>query len=418
MRGILRESPATCGFCVAWAVVYVAMILHQRELVVAAPWANLLANGRISPVESHLFGDLTSSELYAGMLWRTVTATFVHYALLHILLNIYGMFQIGRVIEDLYGSKTFCLIYLVIAFFGNLFAGLLRPFSMGERAWMTQSGGGSTVLFGLVGLCAVYGWSSRTRVGDYILKQMIILLIMNGFLGLFFPVIDNLAHLGGAAAGAAMGLFQNLLARPLGRRIAEILGQISIGAIAAAVLIQVGFARRELALSEQLRLLDAEIAWRKVQLDTLKSLRVAYHEMFLLHERPARITVGAATGPIELARTVEITDETKEQALRLHMLEILRSLRILEAMPLPGGLTAAYERERALASRSLVKSPNPDELGEFERSFQTLNNRITEIVGEVTNEAGKAVSRLARPEPPAWAFRRAPANSAATAGEY
>jgi hypothetical protein len=84
----------------------------------------------------------------------------------------------------------------------------------GAAPELIPSGGGSTILLGLLALAAVVGWRSRTRVGSHLQKQMVLLLGLTAVMGLGMPgLVDNFGHLGGAIAGGLIGLFDRPLAR-------------------------------------------------------------------------------------------------------------------------------------------------------------------------------------------------------------
>ena len=52
------------------------------------------------------------------------------------------------------------------------------------------------MVLGLVALCAVVGWRSRTRIGAFLRSQMVGLLIATAVLGQMVPIIDNWGHAG------------------------------------------------------------------------------------------------------------------------------------------------------------------------------------------------------------------------------
>ena len=54
------------------------------------------------------------------------TATFVHYNLLHIGLNVIGLYALGRIVESWYGTGPLLTIYVLIAALGNTIA-VLAP---------------------------------------------------------------------------------------------------------------------------------------------------------------------------------------------------------------------------------------------------------------------------------------------------
>jgi rhomboid protease GluP len=196
-----RDFPATIAICLIWIAVFAAMAACQLADGGSLPWTRWLFSGI---GDGHRFGDLTLPEVRRGEIWRLITCTFVHYSILHIGLNLFAMYQLGTLVESWYGSPQFVFIYGVIAGFGNLIAVLVRSYNgWGPRV---HSGGGSVVILGLVGLCAVVGWRLRARMGPLLYRQMVGVLIVTALLGIALPrYIDNWGHAGGALVGAVLG---------------------------------------------------------------------------------------------------------------------------------------------------------------------------------------------------------------------
>jgi membrane associated rhomboid family serine protease len=202
----LKDFPATMALGAAWVILFGWMVLASF----GSPYPPTIAQILYKNVGgAHRFGDMTLAELYRGELWRTVTCTFVHYNILHIGMNLYGLYQLGCLVESWYGSAQFVSIYLLIGGGGNLLSGLIRR-ALGSNPEI-HSGGGSTVVLGLVALCAIVGWRSKTRVGDYLRRQMVGILLLTALLGMALPIIDNWGHAGGALVGAAIGFAHRLL---------------------------------------------------------------------------------------------------------------------------------------------------------------------------------------------------------------
>lgn len=207
----IREYPGTSILAASWVVVYLVMVLAQWQGWTPSPEksadAGPLGIGAISQQTGQMFGAWNSAEILCGQVWRTILATFVHFGLIHIALNMFGMIQLGQLIEEWYGPKLLIAIVILIGFLGNGMASLARPLigSNNPAVLMITSGGGSTVVFGLIGLIAVVGLRSRSRMGKYLYNQMIGLLVFNLMIGLTIPQIDNYAHAGGALAGALIG---------------------------------------------------------------------------------------------------------------------------------------------------------------------------------------------------------------------
>jgi rhomboid protease GluP len=204
-----REFPATTSFCLIWIAVFTAMAAIQIADGASIPWTRWLFSGIGG---GHRFGDLTLPEIARGEVWRLVTCTFVHYSILHIGLNLLAMYQLGTMVESWYGSPQFVFIYGVIASLGNLIAIAVR--AANSSGPPVHSGGGSVVILGLVGLGAVVGWRLHSPMGTLLYRQMVIVLVLTGLVGIALPrYIDNWGHAGGALVGALVGFGHKLLLR-------------------------------------------------------------------------------------------------------------------------------------------------------------------------------------------------------------
>ncbi len=237
----VRECPATWTLAASWVLVFALMHLVQWRLGIPMPdggFANPLA---ISPQVGHRFGDMTWSEVRHGEVWRLITATFIHFSLVHVGMNAFGMIKLGQLMEPWYRSGPFLAVCITIGGLGNLVGGLMRQgITLGktalvgsrvaktwpgwfeittgadgfDRAFSIPSGGGSTILLGLLGLGAVVGWRSKTRIGSFLRDQMITMLGFTAVLGIvLYNLIDNYGHAGGAVVGAAIGFVHRPLLR-------------------------------------------------------------------------------------------------------------------------------------------------------------------------------------------------------------
>lgn len=259
-----RECPGTAALAASWVLVFVLMILVQRHLGIQVPGGAMGDPLPASTIVSHRFGDMTWAEVRRGEVWRAVTATFVHFGLIHVSLNVLGLINLGRLIEPWYRTGPFLAICLAIGGLGNLAGGAIRQVAAASRPWLSStavcrhwpglldrlipggpagpsqipSGGGSTILLGLLALGAVVGWRSRTRIGLFLSRQMTVLIVLTGVLGLaMYKLVDNYGHLGGAIVGAAIGLAHRPLVRLADRPAFRRLAWASAGLVMAACLV-------------------------------------------------------------------------------------------------------------------------------------------------------------------------------------
>jgi len=62
------------------------------------------------------FGPATKD----GEWWRLATAMFLHFGLVHLAMNMWALWEGGRLVERLYGSGRFAVAYFISGLAGNL----------------------------------------------------------------------------------------------------------------------------------------------------------------------------------------------------------------------------------------------------------------------------------------------------------
>jgi membrane associated rhomboid family serine protease len=264
------RAPATWVIGIAWVFVLVAMSLRQGSLPIHYNPIRVT----VDRATSHEFGDLTGLEVLDGQWWRTVTASFVHYNIWHLGLNLLALLSLGWIVENWYGTGAFVAIYVAIA-------GLSNALAVAARLAMRypqdiHSGGGSVVLFGLVTLVAVGGWRSRTRFGDFVRSRMVFCLIVNAAICyLLRHSLDNFAHATGALVGALIGLAHPWLRRLSGTVPGTIAGVAGAVVLAVCIADLVREDRRESA--ERARIQRVLGAWT----DSINAIQVRIQERVL-----------------------------------------------------------------------------------------------------------------------------------------
>ncbi len=81
-----------------------------------------------------------------GRIWQLLTATFLHAGLLHILLNMWFLWLVGREMESLYGSRDFLAFYLAAAVVSTLGWAAIQAFQPGPHYMLGASGAVMAVL--------------------------------------------------------------------------------------------------------------------------------------------------------------------------------------------------------------------------------------------------------------------------------
>jgi rhomboid protease GluP len=143
-----------------------------------------------------------------GEWWRLLTSAFLHVGVLHLLFNLWVLFEAGRLVERLYGNGYFAFIYAASALTGSLSSIL----------WYEQriSVGASGAIFGVYGALIAYLIMRRHTLPPAIIRNLLTIAVL--FIGVSMAYglsqqgIDNAAHAGGLVGGFLLGI---PLSRPL-----------------------------------------------------------------------------------------------------------------------------------------------------------------------------------------------------------
>lgn len=149
------------------------------------------------------WGASSASEtLVSSQYWRLLTCCFVHAGILHLAINMYVLRDIGREVENAYGSVRFSFVYLTSAVGGALTSIFSNP--------LLVSAGASGAIFGSFGAMLAIVWKRPESFpkGYLILHGKIVLFLI--LYSVIFSFIDkntdNAAHFGGFIIGFLAGL--------------------------------------------------------------------------------------------------------------------------------------------------------------------------------------------------------------------
>ena len=144
-----------------------------------------------------------------GEFWRLWTVTLVHggdpgeplFALLHLGFNMYALYLTGPLVEQIYGPIRMVVFYLVAALGGSV-----ASFAFGEAEGGVGASGAIFGIFGVLFVASRFHLPMLDRRGMALLRQVGSLIVINILIGFSLGFVDNVAHLGGLAAGLLMGV--------------------------------------------------------------------------------------------------------------------------------------------------------------------------------------------------------------------
>jgi rhomboid protease GluP len=143
------------------------------------------------------FGAMSGPLIIKGQYWRFITPLFLHVGIIHLGFNSYALYQLGTVIETIYGRAKYVALFMLSGISGSIMS------FMFTRA---VSAGASGAIFGLLGSLLYYG---RKRPGLFkkgFTANIISIIAINLVIGLTYPGIDNYAHIGGLIGGYAVSV--------------------------------------------------------------------------------------------------------------------------------------------------------------------------------------------------------------------
>jgi len=185
---VTPSSPITTGLIGLNGLVFVIMVLRGVSPLLP------------SPEQAIAFGANVGSLTFNGQWWRLLTSMFVHFGIVHIGLNMWCLWNLGRAAEQLMGRASYLLAYFVSGIFSSIASVYWHP--------MGASAGASGAIFGMAGVLVSYVYLKKTPSHLTINKKML------GSLGTFIaynlafgalPGISNAAHIGGLVMGLAVG---------------------------------------------------------------------------------------------------------------------------------------------------------------------------------------------------------------------
>ena len=183
----LREIPVTASLIAANLLAALAVFVH---------WGTTSDLGALIQA-----GANVKAAVAEGEVWRLASSMFLHVGLLHLGINVYGLWVLGRLVEQMVGSLRFFVLYV-----GAGLTGSAASYFLGGAS---TSVGASGAIFGLLAAAvvelAIHRKSYPRRWSGALLGMLLFLGVANVAIGFIYEVIDQSAHLGGLVGGALLG---------------------------------------------------------------------------------------------------------------------------------------------------------------------------------------------------------------------
>lgn len=187
-----KTTPITYLLVTANIVIF-GLIVFMTE------WTSLI----MPSIETLLdWGALYTPAVLTGEYWRIFSSLFLHGGVLHLLLNMYVLWYIGPMVERMFGSWKFLVLYLMAGWGGAISMLIWSPAAVGV--------GASGAIFGLFGGLLAFLKVHKNEFPPQLFREkmrgLMMFLLINLLFGLSQPSISTAAHTGGLAIGYLIGL--------------------------------------------------------------------------------------------------------------------------------------------------------------------------------------------------------------------
>jgi rhomboid protease GluP len=183
-------------------VIFVAMVL--RGVSIMQPNSEQLLRWGAN------FGPLTLDRQW----WRLLTAVFLHIGFVHLAVNMWCLWNLGSLAEDLYGSRAYLAVYILSGLAGSIASLARNP--------LVVSAGASGAIFGVAGALIATLYLARLTAAKHALRISLISLVVFAAYSIGYGFVkggmDNGAHIGGLVAGLILGAVLSQDFRPAGAK--------------------------------------------------------------------------------------------------------------------------------------------------------------------------------------------------------
>jgi membrane associated rhomboid family serine protease len=320
----------------------------------------------------HQSGAIEYKDIYPNHeWWRLLTCCFVHIGMLHLFVNMLTLYLIGPMLEGMWGSVRFLILYLIAGVGGSAAVVMMRD---------PQTAGASGAIWGILASMAAWIFLNRSAfppmfVSRWLRRVIFIILLNVGFT--FLPGISKAAHFGGGLVGLAVAVPLNYYAFTRGWR-----RFLALAGVVAVPLVSIGL--MDLAFRE-----DQEIKDLKEQLlPALRPLEKAAEDfargpLLLCRQLPPRKHLEMAEGKFALKEAQKKLQEATKMVndagpFHSHIAEEARQIKL----ELYNAMFKKYQLAWAILDKDAVW--DEDDPGWQEQVTRILNaeGRLRKVTGQ------------------------------------
>jgi rhomboid protease GluP len=147
-------------------------------------------------------GAMVPQAVMAGEWWRLLAATFLHFGVLHLSMNMLGLLVLGPFVEFMLGRWKYLCTYLMSGVGSMLVLTLLAVTMKDSTDFVVGASGAIMGLLGGIGAIYLQGWfKDRARVAAQRLRMIGLAVILQVFFDLLTPQVSFIGHASGLVLG-------------------------------------------------------------------------------------------------------------------------------------------------------------------------------------------------------------------------
>lgn len=205
-----------------------------------------------------IFGSTTDSEtlikfgakfnplILEGEWWRFITPIFIHIGFLHLMMNTLALFYISGIVERIFGSIRFFIIYILAGISGTVASFIFNTHI---------SAGASGAIFGCFGALLYFGYRHPNLFFRTMGVNVFFILGLNLAFGFTVSGVDNAGHIGGLIGGF---LAAGMVALPKNKKLVQQLVFSLLIIAGLGGMLQYGFQKPHAMVDEPTTLLLAQ----------------------------------------------------------------------------------------------------------------------------------------------------------------
>lgn len=154
----------------------------------------------------NVLGGLIPQAVKGGEWWRIINANFLHFGLVHLVMNMLGLYVLGPFVEFTLGIRRYLFVYFCSGI-GAMLVFTIRHLSISSPEQMLV--GASAAVIGLLGVIVailLQGWvKERSRVAGKRLRIFFIMIAIQIMVDWSIPEISGESHIFGLVIGFLVG---------------------------------------------------------------------------------------------------------------------------------------------------------------------------------------------------------------------